>query len=149
MTTPTSAIPKTTSGGDRVTALPFARLAGWSSGAAALAGIVWFGVAKIAGFSGGDASIGLWGAVIASAAMTCGLVIMGPWVARPVSLWLTLWLAGTLVRFAVALGLSWVLYSATSVSPWALLAAVGGCYVVALMTEVIVLARFMNRTLAA
>lgn len=148
--TPTSANPtKMMTGGDPVTALPAARLVAWSSGAAALAGLAWFGIALIAGFGSGDALVGLWGAAIAAVAMAVGLLVMAPWIARPISMWMTLWLAGTLVRFAIGLGLSWVLYSATSVSPWALLAGAGGCYVVALVTEVIVLAGFVNRTLAA
>jgi len=147
MATPMTTNPEsTTSGGEPSLALPVARLIAWPSIAATIAGIIWFAVALIAGMGLDEAMIGLLGAGIAIVAMTAGLLIMGPWVARPVSLWMTLWLAGMMVRFVVALACAWVLYSATSAGPWALLAGVGGCYFAALLTEVIVLAGFMNRT---
>jgi hypothetical protein len=146
MATPMTANQKMTSGGEPSMALPVVRLAAWPAAAAAIVGLAWFVVALIAGMGLDEAMIGLFGAGIATIAMTAGLLIIGPWIARPVSMWMSLWLAGMMVRFVVALALAWVLYSATSAGPWALLAGVGGCYFAALLTEVIVLAGFMNRT---
>jgi hypothetical protein len=132
--------------GEPVTALPGGRLIASAVVAAGVAGIVWFIASSMLGADAGNRAAGLYGAGIAAIAMTAGLLILGPWIARPIGMWMTLWLAGMVARFVIALALAWVLYSATSVSPWSLVGGVGGPYFAALLTEVIVLAGFMSRT---
>jgi len=131
--------------GEPTIALPTRRLLLVSAAAAMIVGGGWFGVSMLAGFALADSMAGVYGAAIAIVAMTAGLLAVGPWVARPISLWMTLWLGAMMVRFIIAIVLAWLLYSASPASPWALLAGVGGAYFAALLSEVVVLAGCMRR----
>lgn len=125
-------------------ALPTGRLLAAASGAAIAVGGGWVVVALIVGAAPPMVRVGLWSAAIVMVAMTAGLLVIAPWRTRPIGLWMSLWLGGTLVRLIVAGGLAYVLYSATQVSEWSVLAGVGGAYFLALISEVIVLAGYVK-----
>ncbi len=130
---------------EAILSLPFARMIAVSTFAAAIAGGAWTLGAAIAGLDWNEAVVGAFGALITAVAMAAGLLVIGPWVARPISLWMTLWLGAMIVRFGLALGFSWLLYSASHAIPWAMLVGVGGVYFAALVSEVAVLAGFVRR----
>ena len=94
-----------------------------------------------------------WGALagggVIAATAVLGTLVIGPWKERPIGIWMSLWMGGTIVRLVVAPGLTYLLYSATSLSPLALSLTVAFTYLITLLAEVYVLAGHMNRTTTA
>lgn len=131
LTLPTSVLVWTVVGVAGVVAagwLVVCSLAGWGND------IVWAGPA-----AGGV--VGLVG--------TAGVLIMTPWKERDVSMWMTMWLGATVLRMLVTPVLTILLYSATSLDAMAMTAAVALTYLVVLLSEAGVLARFIQRTLTS
>jgi hypothetical protein len=127
--------------------LPTGPLLAISAGVPSLSGAVIAGaVMAIGRWDAGASYAALAGGGIIAIAAVVGILVMGPWRERPVGLWMTLWLAGTVVRMVVAPALTYLLYSATSLSPLALTLTVGFTYLVTLFAEAFYLAGYMNRT---
>lgn len=146
MTSPATANPMTA---EPTITLPTRRLLVVPIVAALVAGGAWTMVSLIAGADRGVMLLGVWSAAIATVAMVAGTLLLMPWKARPITLWMTLWLAGTMVRFVVAAALAFPLYSATHAGEWMVVASVGGAYFTALLAEAVALAEFIRRESAA
>jgi hypothetical protein len=108
-------------------------------------GLAWWLVASALGFGPERALAGLAGAGVTLVCTVGSMVAIGPWVVRPVGIWMTLWLAGTVIRLLLAPLGTFLLYSATPLDAPALGISVGLTYLLTLLCEAAVLARYMSR----
>lgn len=129
-------------------ALPTRRLLAAALIACAVAAAGWSLVAWLGGFATNEILVGPCGAAIVAAAMVAGVLTIGPWKRRPVGLWTTFWMAATIIRMLLTAACTLLLYSAASFGAVALVAAVVGAYLLALLAEVLVLARFLRQSLS-
>ncbi|MHC4415769.1 MAG: hypothetical protein ACYS0G_10835 [Planctomycetota bacterium] len=125
--------------------LPTSLLLGSVLGTSAVVGGAWAASAWALGRGDADAVPGLLAAGIVGLCTAGGLLSILPWRARPVSTWITLWLAQTVVRLLLTPVLTFLLYSATSFNATPLFVAVGVTYLAAVVSEAGVLARYLRR----
>lgn len=86
---------------------------------------------------------GIWGGVLVAICTAGGVLAITPWKPRPMTMWVAIWLGQTVVRMLVTPAAAYLLYSATSIRPMALAAAVGSCYLAAVVVEARVLTRIL------
>ena len=72
---------------------------------------------------------------------------MTPWRPRDLGMWMTMWMAATVLRLLLTPALAYLLYSATSLSGMALGLAIVTSYFLALLAEWVVLDRHINKVL--
>jgi hypothetical protein len=131
-----------------VLALPTSRLLTAVVLAAALTGATWVGVCLILHQSSEVQSAGLIAAAVVAMVSVAGILAMMPWRARPISSWMTLWLAGMVIRMLAVPAITFLLYfaapapgsSGSSGGAAALALAVAAAYLVVVLTEAIVVA---------
>lgn len=128
-----------------VISLPTARLLGAVTVAAAITGSLWVGVTLMLGQASAVQTAGLVAAAIVAAVTIAGLLAITPWKTRPISAWMTFWLAGMVIRMLATPALTFLLYSAIPLNAPALTLSVAIVYLVVLMTEAIVVARHVGR----
>jgi len=125
--------------------------AGWmlaiAIGVPALLGAVWWVTCTVGPWSSEVATAGVAGAAVTAVAAVAGTLIIAPWKVQPIGLWMTLWLAGVVVRLLIAPVLTFLLYSATSLRLVPLGCAVGLTYLATLLVEAAMLSRYLNRML--
>jgi hypothetical protein len=135
-------------------ALPTGSLLAAACGGSAAAGIAWALVVWLGGRAGwgigstwgpGHAIAGLVAAGIVALIATMVLLALGPWKVRPLGTWMTLWLAGAVGRLILTPLAAFLVYSAAPLSATALFLGVGITYVSALLAEVSVLTRCLQR----
>lgn len=126
--------------------LPGARLAWCVAGTSALVGSAWLAVTILMGQPADVQWAGLAGAGVVLVVSVLGILSLSPWKTRPASVWMTLWLAGTVVRMLAAPALTFVLYSALPLNAMALTLSVAATYLVVLLTETALIARHVSRT---
>lgn len=80
---------------------------------------------------------------------TLATLVMTPWVRRPMSAWMTMWLAGTVMRLLLTPLAAVLLYSATTPDRTTFGLSIGLSYLLALLIEAGVLARFVHQKLSA
>ncbi len=114
--------------------------------AAAIVGSTWIAITALLGQPVSVQWAGLIGAGVVLLVSVLGVMAMGPWKTRPASMWMTLWLAGMLVRMFAAPALTFLLYSALPLNAMALTLSVAVAYLIVLLTETATLARHVNRT---
>jgi hypothetical protein len=112
-----------------------------------LAGGTWWLAATLGPWTAAAALAGLAGAAATAVATIVSTLVIGPWHERPVSLWMSIWLGGTVVRLLLTPALAFLLYSAAPLSPTALAGSVGITYLVTLLSEVAVIARHLRRVM--
>lgn len=117
-------------------------------GSAASAG-GWWAVTAMLGSDQATLVAGLAGAAVVGVVGVVAVLVLAPWRSRPVSFWWTLWLAGTVLRLLATPAVTFLLYSATSLSAVPLTLSVAVTYLVALFAETAVIARHVNRVLAS
>ncbi|MHC4989956.1 MAG: hypothetical protein ACYTGC_03155 [Planctomycetota bacterium] len=127
-------------------ALPTGTLLAIAVAVPALLGAAWWLGAGLIGRPEA-ASAGVAGAAVTATATLLGTLVMTPWITRPIGLWTSIWMAGTVVRLLLAPLGTILLYSATPLDATSLAIAVGATYLVTLLTEAGVLARFIDRAL--
>ncbi len=93
----------------------------------------------------GDPAAGPAAAAVVAVSTSAGLLAIAPWKRRPVQMWMSVWLGQTLLRVAIMAVSTWLLYSATSLAAWTLALAVGVTYLVTVLSEGLVLARFLPK----
>jgi hypothetical protein len=130
-----------------VLALPTSRLLTAVVLAAALTGATWVGVCLILHQSSGVQYAGLIAAAVVAMVSLGAILAMMPWRSRPISSWMTLWLAGMVIRMLAVPAITFLLYFAAPApgssgsSGGAVLAlAVAAAYLVVVLTEAIVVA---------
>jgi hypothetical protein len=126
--------------------LPAARLVWAVVTAAGLIGSGWMGATIVLGQPVEVQWAGLIGAGVVLVVSVLGILAMAPWKTRPASMWMTLWLAGTLVRMLAAPALTFLLYSALPLNAMALTLSVAVAYLFVLLTETAVIARHVSKT---
>jgi len=119
--------------------------------------LLWIGIGSVAGaglWSVGAAVLGYGGAVAANGAIGAGLVLVTsaaavlllmPWIARPASTGMLLWLASDVASMLLTLGLAYLLYSATFLQSHPLLLGVVLTYFIVLPAKVAVIASHMRK----
>ena len=115
-------------------------------GVAGMAAVVWALVGWLGPWTIDAGVAGVAGSAIVAVVTVASLIAMGPWRTRPISTWMQLWLAGTVVRLLTVPVVTYVLYSATSLRAAPLALGVGLTYVLTLIAEAAVLARHVGRT---
>jgi hypothetical protein len=95
----------------------------------------------------GELVDGLVGIGLVLAIALVSVVVMTPWKTRPMSAWMNLWLAGTVLRLLLTPPAAFVLYSAASFGAAALTLSVAAAYIAILFSEAIVLSLHLKRTL--
>lgn len=94
------------------------------------------------------AAVGALGAGISGVTALAGVLILRPGKSRPVSDWLTAWLAATVVRLLATPLLAGSLYSALSLPGRAFMLSVAGTYLACLLAETLWFARSVHDSLA-
>ena len=100
--------------------LPTSRLVTSIALAAALTGSTWVGVAVILRQSSGAQMAGLLAAAVVAIVAIGGILAIGPWKTRPVGTWMSLWLAGMVIRMLATPAITFLLYFAVPVNAAAL-----------------------------
>jgi hypothetical protein len=129
--------------------LPTSRLLGAVLGTSALVGLIWILISAVLGHEGQIVLAGLAAAIIVGACTAAGLLVITPWRPRPVSQWVSLWLAQTVVRLLVTPLVSFLLYSAAPLGAIPLALAVGLTYLAAVLSEAGVVRRYLQRSRSA
>ena len=129
-------------------ALPAGRLVVSVALAAAIVGCAWVAIAILLHQPGDVQWAGLAGAGVVLLVNVLGILAMAPWKARPASTWMTLWLAGTLVRMVAAPALTFLLYFSAPLNAMTLTLAVALAYLVVLLTETATIAHHVSRATA-
>ena len=128
--------------------LPTARLITTVMFATIIAAGGWYAAASLGRWGAETARTGLIGGTLVGVIVLAGVLIMTPWVTRPVSAWMTLWLAGTVMRMLMTPIAAWLLYSATprgSLAAEPLALSVALTYLATLFSEATVLALHVKR----
>jgi hypothetical protein len=126
--------------------LPTLPLIGVVVACCAVAAGIWAAGATMLGHD--DAIIaGAIGAALVASCASLGVVVMFPWIARPASTAMLLWLFTDMLGMAAALVLAFLLYSATFLSAVPLLLGVVLAYLLTLLGKAAVVALHVKRTL--
>ena len=112
-----------------------------------LGGAAWAGVATGLGYSSQIVMTGVLGAALVLAITMAALVVTSPWSRRPVSMQMTMWLAGTVIRLLATPAGAFLLYSAAPLDGTALTLSVGGIHLATLLTEAAVMSRLLGRAI--
>jgi len=112
-----------------------------------VSGAAWAALAPGLGYDRSVTLSGPLGAGVVLVVSMLALLVVSPWVRRPASMQMTMWLAGTVVRFFVTPLLAFLLYSAAPLDGKALTLAVGGVHLVTLITEAAVMSRLLGRAI--
>lgn len=108
-------------------------------------GVIWVVVARLAGYGVPVQNSGLAGAAVVGLVGLVGTLVIGPWKPRPIAVWMTMWLAATVVRLFITPGLTFLLYSTASLNVTALTLSVAGTYLAVLLVEAVVMARHVSQ----
>lgn len=127
--------------------LPLGRMLACSLLTPSLIGGVWAVVSLLGPWGQSAALAGAVGAAVVALTALLGVLVMGPWAKREISMWMTLWLAGTVLRLLLTPAITFLLYSATSLNGEALALSVAGTYLATLFSEAIVLSMYLRRAL--
>ena len=125
--------------------LPIGRMVGSIVGLSALTYVGWLAVVWLGRFGAEAVAAGLAGAALVAAVGVAAALLMRPWRPRPVSSWVTWWLAGIVGRLLVTPVVAYLLYSATPLSGTPLLLSVATTYVIVQCGEAAVLALHIKR----
>lgn len=113
--------------------------------ASLIIGLTWYFITIWTGRDTSTAIAGPAGAGVVAVVAVISILVMTPWKSRPMDLWMTFWLAGTVVRLLVTPAGAFLLYSATPLPASALALSVALAYLVTVLTESIVLARHVRK----
>lgn len=91
----------------------------------------------------------IWGAVVVVAVAAVTTLAMTPWMQRPMSSWMTMWLGGTVMRLLLTPVAGFLLYSAALPDRTAFGLSIGLSYLLTLLAEAGVLAGFVHQKLTA
>ena len=119
---------------------------GVAIGVPAALGLLWWMAATLGPWPEA-AWAGVGGAGVTAAATLAGTLIMGPWKRHPVHHWMTMWLAGVVVRVLVAPILAFLLYSAAPLGLAPLGLSIGLTYLMTILSEAALLSRHLQRVL--
>jgi hypothetical protein len=126
-------------------ALPTAVLLWTVCGSGALIGAGWTLGAAIGKWPTDVQFAGLAGGAIVAMVGGLGVLIMKPWKTRPIGDWMTMWLAATVLRVFLTPTLTFLLYSSARLNAFTLTLSVASAYLVVLLAEAFVLARYVER----
>ena len=126
--------PRSTSDEPRL-ALPTARLVLAAILTAGACAGGWWLTAWLAGWTASTARAGVGGAGVVGLAMIASLVAIAPWKVRPMSVWMSAWLASMLLRLLITPVGAYLLYSAALLSPEPLAVSVALAYLLSLLSR--------------
>lgn len=92
--------------------LPTARLIAVTFACCAVSAAAWVMVSMLFGFGQDVALGGVVAAGLTAVCATIGLLLTFPWIAKPVSTAMTLWMVGDVLSMGLSLGGAYMLYSA-------------------------------------
>ncbi len=115
--------------------------------ACSLVSVIWTGIAWQAGWGNQVIISGPVGGAAVALTGILAILVMTPWRPRDMGMWMTMWMAATVLRLLLTPALTYLLYSATSLSGMALGLAIVTSYFLALMAEWVVLDRHINKVL--
>lgn len=113
--------------------------------AAGSAAVIWASAMTMGNRVGPDRVAGVVGPVAVGLIAIAGVLILMPWRTRPVSMWVSMVMAVTVVRLLATAVATYLLYSAAHLPATPLALAVASTYLVVLLAEAAVLARHVNR----
>lgn len=93
--------------------LPTRRLIATTVACCAIAAAVWAGVGAALGYGSEVLLSGAIAAGLTALAVTIGLLVTMPWIAKPVTTTMAVWLGSDMLSMLLALGGAYLLYSAT------------------------------------
>jgi hypothetical protein len=128
-----------------VLSMPTSRLVMGVLIAAGLTGAAWVGICLVIGQTAAIQAAGLVGAGVVAVVAAIGIVATTPWKTRPVTGWMTMWLAGTVIRMLATPAVTFLLYSAIPLNAMALTLSVAIAYLVVVLTEATIVARHVGR----
>ena len=131
--------------------LPTRRLVVSTSVAGGAVALVLAGVVRVTGLWNGDDYLTamLWGCLLTTLVALASMLAIIPWRPRAVDAWVTLWMAGAVLRLLSTSLVAFLLYFATPLDGGALAASVVATYLAALGVESVVLSRHLHRVLAS
>jgi hypothetical protein len=138
-------MPLTAANSEPTLTLPTGRIIAAMLLAAAFTGSAWVGIALALKMDATVQTAGLVGVAIVAVVCVLGLLAITPWKPRPVSTWMTLWLAGTVLRLFATPALTFLLYFAAPLNALAVTLSVALAYLIVLLTETAVIARHVSR----
>lgn len=112
-----------------------------------LGAAAWAGFASGLGYSSQIVMTGVLGGALVLAITMVALVVTSPWTRRPISMHMTMWLAGTVIRLLATPAGAFLLYSAAPLDGTALTLSVGGIHLATLLTEAAVMSRLLGRAI--
>ncbi len=115
--------------------------------ACSIVSVFWIGIAWQMGWDNQVIIAGPVGGAAVALTGILGVLIMTPWRPRDMGMWMTMWMAATVLRLLLTPALAYLLYSATSLSGTALGLAIVFSYFLALLAEWVVLDRHINKVL--
>lgn len=146
MTSPDTMAPETPMKKDEPwLTLPTLALIGAIVGCCAAAGGLWAAGALALGYGGEIAATGALGAGLTAAFSTIGLLLIFPWMAKPASTAMLMWLVSDVLSMLMTLAAAYLLYSATFLQSHPLLLGVVLAYFVTLLGKVAVVASHMRK----
>jgi len=113
-----------------------------------LGGLAWAGITLGLSYSSEIVVTGVLGAAIVLVVSLGALLVTSPWRKRPVSMQMTMWLAGTVIRLLATPIVGFLLYSAAPLDGTALTLSVGAVHLATLLTEAAVMSRLLGRAVA-
>lgn len=108
-------------------------------------GALWAVGATGLGYSREIVATGVAGAAVVLVVSLATVMVVSPWKRRPASMQMTMWLAGTVMRFLATPALAFLLYSAAPLDGKALTLSVGVVHLATLITEATVMSRLLGR----
>ena len=147
MTTMTPNVTSASHKTEPMLALPSRTLFATVGGVSLLCGIGWAAVSLVLGQTTETVTSGVIGAAITAAVSLLAVLVMTPWKTRPMTAWMTMWLGGTVLRLLVTPALTWLVYSAASLSAKPLALSVAVTYVLTLLSEAAVLSAYVKKRL--
>ncbi len=127
--------------------LPTLRVTAVTLAASAVAGLGWAGVAILLGYDAAVVQGGVLGAGLTAAVATVVFLLTMPWMPKPASTSMLLWVASDMGAIVVTLGVGYLLYSATFPAPGsgpAILLGIALAYFCVLLAKVAVAASHMK-----
>ena len=125
--------------------LPTVSMVAAIAGCCAAAAGLWVAGSLALGYSGEIAATGAFGAAMVLVLGTLGYVLIFPWMAKPASTAMLLWLTADVLSMLMTLAAAYLLYSATFIQSHPLLLGVALAYVVTLLGKVALVALHMRK----
>ena len=129
--------------------LPTVRLVSAVVVAGALAAAGWWASAALLAGDQVEPRLAIAAWAVVAGCTVAGVLAIGPWKPRPVSRWITMWLAQTVLRMLLTPIVAFVVARAGAIDLMSLAVPLGITYLAAVVCEALVVSRFLKSWAAA